>query len=455
MTVNPADSPIFGTLYGSDAMRAVFGEVAYLGRMLEVEAALARAQARLGLIPQAAADAIAAAARTAALDTAELAASVRRVGYPVVGLVAGLSRAAGREGGRWTHWGATTQDIMDTAQALQIRAALDLVRTDLLAVIAALARQASAHRYTLMPGRTHLQHAAPITFGLKCAIWLMPLVTHITRLDQLRPRAERLQLGGAAGTLAALGADGIAVQDALGEELGLAVPPAPWHVARDGVAEAVSWLGLLCGSLAKIATDVILLSQTEVAELAEPHEAGRGASSTMPQKRNPIASEYILAAARAVQALVPVMQGAMADDHERGTGPWQTELLALPQAFVLTHGALLHARAIVEGMRVDAARMRKNLDATGGQIMAEAVMMGLAPMLGRDTAHHAVQRACDVSLRDGIGLAAALARDDAITARLGQEDLARLIDPATYLGSADAFVARVLAEAGRLGPDAI
>ena len=254
-----------------------------------------------------------------------------------------------------------------------------------------------------------------------------------------------MQFGGAAGTLASLGDQGIAVLEGLAAELGLAAPPLPWHVARDGVAEAVGFLGLLCGSLAKIATDIILLAQTEIGEVSEPHVAGRGGSSTMPQKRNPIASEYILAAARGVQALVPLMQNAMARDQERATGPWQAEPLAMPQAFVLTHGALLHARGVAEGMVVDAARMRRNLDATGGLIMAEAVMMGLAPQLGREDAHHAVQHACDVALKEGIGLADALGRDTAVSSRLDRAAIGRLTDPGTYLGSAQAFIDRTLA----------
>ena len=449
MTVNPADSPVFGTLYGSDAMRAVFGEQAFLQRMLDVEAALALVQGRLGIIPEAAARAIAAAARVETLRTDELAASVRNVGYPVVGLVKGLSRAAGEDAGRWTHWGATTQDIMDTATVLQVREGLTLIRTELSAVVHALAGHADRHRDTVMAGRTHLQHALPITFGLKCAVWLMPLAAHIERLDQLRPRVERVEFGGAAGTLASLGDTGIAVLDGLAAELGLGVPPAPWHVARDGLAEAVSLLGLVCGSLAKIATDMILLAQTEVAEVSEPYEAGRGGSSTMPQKRNPIASEYVIAAQRGVQALVPLMQGAMADDHERGTGPWQAEALALPQAFVLTHGALLHTRAIAEGMVVDAARMRRNLGQTRGLIMAEAVMMGLAPKLGRDAAHHAVKHASDAALAGGGTLADALQGEEAVSAHLSAAEIEALTDPATYLGSAHAFIDRVLALIGR------
>jgi 3-carboxy-cis,cis-muconate cycloisomerase len=450
MAVNPADSAVFGTLYGSDAMRAVFDDSAYFRRMLDVEAALARVQGGLGLIPAEAASAIAAAAAHTVLDPAELAASVRNVGYPVVAVVKALTRAAGPEAGRWTHWGATTQDILDTALALQIADALTLLRADLLGTVAALARLAETHRDSVMAGRTHLQHALPITFGLKCAVWLLPLAQHVERLDQLRPRVELVQFGGAVGTLASLGTNGLAVMQGLAAELGLGCPPLPWHVARDGVAEAVGFLGLLCGSLSKFAADVILLAQTEVAEVAEPHAPGRGGSSTMPQKRNPIASEYILAAGRGVQAMVPLMQNAMAQDHERGTGPWQAEALALPQAFVLAHGALCHARWLAEGLVADPARMRRNLDATGGLIMSEAVMMGLAPHLGRGVAHDVVHHACDVALQQGIPLAGALGREPAVAARLDAQAIARLTDPASYLGATQEFIGRALAVAARM-----
>ena len=443
MPTNPADSPILGTLYGSDAMRAVFDERAYFQRMLDVEAALARVQARLGIIPADAAEAIVRAARFENLRVEELAASARNVGYPVVGVVTGLSRAAGEAGG-WTHWGATTQDIMDTATVLQVREGLALIRAELVAMVGALAMQADRHRRTVMAGRTHLQQALPTTFGLKCAVWAQPLIAHVQRFDALRPRVELVSFAGAAGTLASLGEQGIAVMEGLGAELGLAATAAPWHVNRDSLTETVAFLGLICGSLAKLATDVILLAQTEVGELAEPYVAGRGSSSTMPQKRNPVASEFILAATRAVHALLPLMFGAMAADHERATGPWQSELLALPQVFVLTHGALLHARAIAEGMVVDAQRMRRNLDLTGGLIVAEAVMMGLAPHIGRGEAHHVVKHACDAALAEKIPLAEALAREPTVASRLDRTAIERLTDPAHYLGSADAFIDRLL-----------
>jgi 3-carboxy-cis,cis-muconate cycloisomerase len=445
MPVNPADSPVLGALYGTDAMRAAMGERAFLARMLEVEAALARAQARLGIVPEAAARAITAAADVDRLDLPALAAATRNTGYPVVGLVKQLSALAGPEAGRWTHWGATTQDIMDTAVVLQVRQGLELIGAELEAVIAGLARMARTHRSTVMAGRTHLQHALPVTFGYKAAVWLSPLITMRERLAQLRPRVEKLQLGGAAGTLASLGDQGLAVQAELAKELGLAVPDIPWHVARDGLAEAVSFLGLVTGALSKIATDVILLMQTEVAEVAEPHQEGRGGSSTMPQKRNPISCEYIIAQARGVHALVPQMLAAMAQDQERGTGPWQAEPLAIGQAFLLAHGALACARVIAEGLTVDPAWMRRNLESTGGLIVAEAVMMGLAPAIGRGEAHHVVHHACDVALAEGVPLAEALLRDPQVAGKLPRAEIERLTDPAGYLGAAEAFVDRVLA----------
>jgi 3-carboxy-cis,cis-muconate cycloisomerase len=444
MPTNPADGPILGTLYGTDAMRAVFDERAYFQRMLDVEAALAQVQGRLGIIPAEAAQEISDAAAKDDLRTEVLAASARNVGYPVIGLVSELSRMAGEAGG-WTHWGATTQDIMDTATVLQVRQGLDLIDNDMRGILRALADQAQIHRGTVMAGRTHLQQALPTTFGLKCATWALPLIGHIGRLPELRRRVELVQFGGAAGTLASLGEQGIAVMEGLAVELGLHAPIAPWHVCRENLAETVAYLGLVCGSLAKLATDIILLAQTEVGEVSEPYVAGRGASSTMPQKRNPIASEYILAATRTVQALVPVMLGAMAQDHERATGPWQGEALALPQAFVLTHGALLHARAIAEGMVVDTQRMRRNLDLTHGLIVAEAVMMGLAPVLGRGEAHHVVKHACDIALAERLPLADALLRDPAVASRLDRAAIELMTDPAAYLGCAPAFVDRVLA----------
>jgi 3-carboxy-cis,cis-muconate cycloisomerase len=446
MSINPADSEIFGALYGTDEIRVLFADRTHLQFMLDVEAALARAEAKLGLVPGTAADSITRAARVENLRLDYIADSTRRVGYPVVAIVKELSRAAGVEAARFIHLGATTQDILDTAIVLQLREVFAILRRDLTALARSLAARAVRYRDTPMAGRTHLQHAVPITFGLKCAVWASPLISHLERLDQAARRILVVQVGGAAGTLAALGTNGSAVAEALARELALGVPPIPWHAQRDGFAEMSTILGLICGSLSKFALDVTLMMQTEVAEISEPHEDGRGGSTTMPQKRNPIASEYILAATRAVHALVPVMLGAMTSDHERSTGPWQAESLALPQCVALTAGALSRARSIADGMTVDVERMRRNLDLTSGLIMAEAVTTAIVPALGRAAANTVVARACNRAIEKRIPLAAVLRDDPELRPLLSDAEIDRLTDPTAYLGSAGAFVDKVVAQ---------
>jgi 3-carboxy-cis,cis-muconate cycloisomerase len=445
MSINPADSGILGSLYGTDEIRALFSDRASLQFMLDVEAALARAEAKLGLVPATVADSITRAARAENLRIDYVADGTRRMGYPVAAIVKELSRVAGEEAARFIHLGATTQDILDTALVLQLRAAFAILRRDILALARSLAARAVRYRDTPIAGRTHLQHAVTTTFGLKCAVWASPLVTHLERLDQAARRILVVQFGGAAGTLAALGTNGSAVVEALARELALGVPILPWHAQRDGFAEMSTILGLICGSLSKFAFDVILMMQTEVAEISEPHEDGRGGSTTMPQKRNPIASEYILAATRGVHALVPVMLGAMTSDYERSTGPWQSESLALPQCVALTAGALAHARSIADGMTVDVERMRSNLDLTAGLIMAEAVTTALVPAIGRAAADTAVARACSRAIEKRSSLAAILREDPELQPLLSDAEIDRLTDPAAYLGSAGAFVDRVVA----------
>jgi 3-carboxy-cis,cis-muconate cycloisomerase len=445
MPATAFDSAIFCDVFGSPDMRAIFEDQALVARYVEVEVALAEVQADLGLIPKEAAATIAAKADATAIDLDTLKRETDLVGYPIVGVVHALQKQCG-DAGRYLHWGATTQDIMDTATVLQVRAALDVVSMRLDAIAAHLARLADAHRTTVMAARTHLQHALPTTFGLKAAVWLSMIERHRERLAQIRPRATLVQFGGAAGTLASLGAKGLAVHDALGAKLGLASAPVPWHVARDGLAEVVALLALITGSLGKIALDVTLLMQTEVGEAFEPFVPGRGSSSTMPQKRNPIASELIIAAAKSVRQDVALMLDAQAGaDHERATGPWHVEWLALPRAFISTGGALAQAEALLAGLIVDGARMRRNLDATGGLIVAEAVMMALAPKLGRGVAHDLVYAACRAALDGGTRLADELARRAEITAHMTRADIDRLCDPAGYLGSADAMITRALA----------
>lgn len=450
MSINPADSQIFGGLYGTDAMRALFSDRAHVQFMLDVEAALARAESKVGIVPEPVAEAIARAARVENIRLDYIAKSTRRVGYPVVALVRELGRVAGDEAARYIHLGATTQDILDTALVLQLKQAFAIVRRELIAVARALADKARRFRDAPMAGRTHLQHAVPTTFGLKCAVWAAPLLAHLERLEQASPRILVVQLGGAAGTLAVLGANGPAAVEALAHELALGVLDLPWHVRRDGLAETAALMALICGSLSKFALDVTLMAQAEVGEVSEPHEEGRGGSSTMPQKRNPIACEYIIAATRAVQALAPVMFESMLADHERATGPWQSESLALPQCVALTAGALAQARSVAEGMIVDTERMRRNLDLTGGLIMAEAVATALATQIGRAAAEAAVARACDRAIAQRVPLATTIREDAELRPHLGDADIERLTNPAAYLGSAGAFVDRIVAHVAAL-----
>jgi len=439
-----AGASLYGDLYGTAAMRDVFCMPSRLRAMLDVEIALAQAEARVGVIPQTAAGAIAAAADVARLDIPAIVAGTQLVGYPVVPLTKQLAELAGADAGGYVHWGATTQDILDTATVLQLRRAFALLEADLTAVTRALSERALLHRDDVMAGRTHLQHALPVTFGYTCALWLAPLIEHRSRLSRAREAVECLQFGGAVGTLASLGERGRDVAIALGAELGLRVPDAPWHVDRSAFAQAACTLGLVCGSLAKFATDVALLMQTDVAEVAEPYEPGRGGSSAMPQKRNPIACEYVLATARGVHALVPVMLQAMAGDHERSTGPWQSEELALPQIFVLASATFAQARAIAGGMTVDVARMRRNLATTGGLIVSESVAMALSDKLGSRQAHDVVERACLLSFESGIDFRDALLREPAVSGVYDGEAIAELLDPLRYTGDAGGVVDRVV-----------
>lgn len=438
------DSAIFRDLFGTPAMRAVFSDAALARRYVEAEVALARAEAKVGVIPAPAAEAIAGAAARLELDLGRLKAETDVVGYPIVGIVHQISEGAGEAGG-YVHWGATTQDIMDTATVLQIRDALALIEADLAAIEAALAGLARKHRDTVMAGRTHLQHALPITFGFKAAVWLSMIRRHRERLRQLKPRVLVAQFSGAAGTLASLGDKGLDVQAALAAELGLAPPDITWHVARDGIAEVGAVLGIVTGSLAKIAVDVMLMMQSEVGEAFEPFVKGRGSSSTMPQKRNPISCEMIVALAKTVRAQVGLLLDAMATDHERATGPWHLEWMALPEAFIASSGALYQARFMLEGLIVEPTAMRRNLDITNGLIVAEAVMMALAPQTGRGAAHDLVYAACRNALEKGTPLIDQLRAMPEVTRHFDVAGLEKLVDPAGYLGTAREMVDRVLA----------
>jgi 3-carboxy-cis,cis-muconate cycloisomerase len=440
---------LFRDAFGTPRMREIFSDYTLISRCIEVEVALARAEARCGVIPTDAADEIAAKCNVATLDFDLLRRETDIVGYPILPLVHQLVKQCG-EAGRYVHWGATTQDIMDTADVLRIRAGLEVIEDDIAALRRILADMAGRYRDTPMAGRTHLQQALPITFGYKAAIWLAMFDRHAERLKQLKPRALVGQFAGAAGTLASLGDKGLEVQRAFCDELGLGVPVSTWHVARDGLAEVINLLGLITGSLGKIALDVMIMASTEFAELYEPFVKGRGASSTMPQKRNPISSELMLAAAKAVRQHAGLMLDAMIHDFERATGPWHAEWIAIPESFVLTAGALNQAKFALSGLVIDEKQMAKNLDLSRGLIVAEAVMMGLAPQIGRQQAHDLVYEACRVVNEQGGSLCEALSADPQVSGRIDRATIERLTNPGNYLGQAPQMVDRVLQSSASL-----
>ena len=445
MPASAIDSTIFRAMFATEPMRQVFSDGNRVQKYLDFEAALARAEARLGVIPPEAAEEIARHCDLGQFDLAALAADTATIGVPVQPVVNQLVRLC-RDGlSEWCHFGATTQDVMDTATILQIREGLALIEADIAAIAAGLAGLARAHRDTVMAGRSYLQQAIPTTFGHKIAGLLAAFLRHRQRLDEIKPRLLVGQFGGAVGTLASLGALGLDVQAALMRELGLGIAEMSWHSARDRIAEIGAFLGLLTATCAKLALDVKLLAQTEVEEAAEPPAPGRGSSSTMPHKRNPVASTLISAAAAVVRQHVAALLEAMVGDHERASGAWQIEWIAVPEIFCLSAAILAHTRALASGLRVDRERMRANLDATRGLVMAEAVTMALAPQLGRHRAHHLVSEMSKQVIATGRPLADLLAENAEIARHLDRAAIVRLTDPATYLGVAGEMVDRVLA----------
>ncbi len=438
------DSAVFRDIFTTPAMRAVWSDESRVQKYLDFEAALAKAQGRLKIIPQEAADEIVAHCDLKYMDMAKLKEATERIGYPVLPVVQQLVKACKDNLGEWSHWGATTQDITDTATVLQMREALDIVGKDIDAICDALAALAEKHRDTPMAGRSNLQQAVPITFGYKMATLLAGFERHRQRLAQMKERVLVGEFGGASGTLSSLGKDGLKVQAELMKELKLGQPAISWHTVRDTIAEVGCFLGLVAGSCGKIAFDVKLLMQTEVEEVQEPFHQGRGSSSTMPQKRNPISSVYITAQTAMVKQLTAALLEAMVEDHERSTGPWEIEWIALPEIFMLTAGALSQTRLLVEGLQVNEQKMRENLDITKGLIMSEAVMMGLGAKMGRNRAHDVVYDVCREVVNTGRPLLELLEENKEISKHADGKTLEALVDPANYLGVAGEMVDRVL-----------
>jgi 3-carboxy-cis,cis-muconate cycloisomerase len=441
------DSKIFGPLFGDSEINQLLSDQAYVRALVEVEAALARAEARVGAIPQAAAEQISKAADPNRVDIESLSKGTVRSGFPIIALVQELRRLVGGQAASYVHWGATTQDIMDTAGVLQLRAACELYKKRLVELARQLSQLANRHRATVMAGRTHGQQALPISFGLKVASWLAPMVHHGERLNQISPRLLVVQFGGAAGTLAALGDKGIEVMEALAAELKLAAPTLPWHAQRDSLVEFAGWLSLITGSLGKMAQDIILLAQTEVGEVSESAEEGRGGSSTMPQKSNPITSELILAAARKNASLLSALHHAQVQEHERATHGWQVEWLTLPEMLMLTGGALKHAVYLAKNLQVDEAKMRENIHRANDVILAEAAVFALAQAMPRAQADELVKRACAVALSEGKPLVEVVKGLIGERVSVGAVDWQALAAPENYLGEVDKIIDRALKSA--------
>lgn len=446
--MSTALSPLLAPMLSSAAMRAVCDDAVMLQNMLDFEAALARAEAATGVIPKSAVDPIRAACKADAFDFSDLAEAATRSGNLAIPLVKALTAdvaKADAEAARYVHWGATSQDVIDTAAMLTLRAGIDALLADIDRAIAGFAKLARVHRNTAVVARTWLQHALPMPFGLKLAEYAAALHRSKLRLKRLRSETLALQFGGAAGTLAALGDKGLAVAEALARELKLPLPEAPWHTHRDRVAEVASVLAILSGTCGKIARDVSLMMQTDVGEAFEPAGAGRGGSSTMPHKRNPVAAASALGAATMAPNLAATIFAAQVQDHERSAGPWHAEWPTMPALLLVTSGALAATVDMAEGLEVDVARMRANLDTTHGLIMAEAITFALAETIGKSEAHHLIEAASKTAVAKKKHLRDVLTSDAKVTARLPAEKIAALFEPMAYQGASQALIDRLLA----------
>jgi len=430
-------------------MGAVFCDHGRVQAMLDFEAALARAQASTGLIPSSAVAPIEAACRAELYDFEALGLAIASAGNSAIPLVKALGKqiaSVSPEAERYVHLGATSQDVMDSGLVLQLRAALELIEQDLQQLGEVLAQQAQRYATTPLAGRTWLQQATPVTLGMKIAGWLGAVTRSRQRLQALKPRLLSLQFGGASGTLAALGDQALPVAHALAAELKLALPDQPWHTQRDRLVEFGAVLGLVAGSLGKMGRDISLLMQTEAAEVFEPSAPGKGGSSTMPHKRNPVGSAVLISAATRVPGLLSTLFSAMPQEHERSLGLWHAEWETLPEICCLVAGALAQALNIAQGLEVDAQRMAQNLDLTHGLVLAEAVSIELAQRVGRETAHHLLEQCCKRAVAEHRHLRAVLGDEPEITAQLSAAELDRLLDPAHYLGQATTWVERARAE---------
>lgn len=445
MTAYAIDSALFADQFSTAAMRRVFDDRSTVQRWLDVEVALARAEATLGMIPAEAADEIARAAKAEDIDLAWMKAEMDKTSHPIVPLVRALASLCRDGHGQFAHWGTTTQDIIDTGQILQIRDGLDLVEGTLRDLDAVLRRIAANHRDTVIAGRTHGQQALPITFGYKVAVWITEIGRHLERFAEMRPRLLMVQMAGAVGSFAAMGEQGARVQELTAAELGLGVPPVCWHASRDTIAEMATVVALATGTAGKIAHEIYMLQKTEVAELAEPNPPGKVGSSTMPHKRNPAICESIVALARTTRSVAGLALEGVVAEHERDKMALQAERDFVTRLFCHAHAALTKTLFVVSGLEVNADQMRRNLDLLGGLILSEAIMMQLGRTIGRQNAHDVVHHACTVAVEEGRNLKAVLLEDERVSAHLGEADIDAMMDPAGYTGLCGEMVDRVLA----------
>jgi 3-carboxy-cis,cis-muconate cycloisomerase len=449
---NILSGDLLGPLFASAKMRAALSDTAMLQRMLDVEAALARAEASSGVIPKSAVSSISAACQAKRFDIAALGTAGAQAGNVAIPLVKALTAEVAKrdkEAARFVHWGATSQDVIDTATVLALRDTSAMLERDVARAIRGFVSLAKKHRESVMAGRTWLQQALPITFGLKAAEYASSLARARTRIIAAVEEASVLQFGGASGTLAAFGDKGAAVARALGKQLDLVVPPAPWHAQSDRLVNAASAIAITIGECGKIARDISLLMQTEIGEVSEPAGAGRGGSSTMPQKRNPALSAQILAASNLAPGLMSSLFAGLVQEHERGTGGWQASWIALPQLLLIASGAFERTAEIATGLEVDKARMRANLGISNGMIMAEAVQFALAAKLGRLQAHDLLAKASKKAIGERKHLKDILRAIPEVARSLPGKKLDELFEPSNYLGDADKFIDAAVADAER------
>ncbi|EGH20941.1 3-carboxy-cis,cis-muconate cycloisomerase [Pseudomonas amygdali pv. mori str. 301020] len=451
--MNRVSNQLFDAYFMQPEMREIFSDEGRVQSMLDFEAALARAQARVGLIPPEVVADIELSCDARLFDFDALAIAIGSAGNSAIPLVKALGKqiaARSAEAERYVHMGATSQDVMDSGLILQLRRAIVLLERDLTLLADAMAEQAQRHAGAPLAGRTWLQQATPVTLEMKIAGWLGAVTRHRQRLNEIKPRLLCLQFGGASGSLAALGDQAFSVAEALAGELQLELPEQPWHTQRDRLVEFAGLLGLIAGSLGKLGRDVSLLMQTEVGEVFEPLAPGKGGSSTMPHKRNPVGAAVMISTATRAPGLVATMLAAMPQEHERSLGLWHAEWETLPELCCLVSGSLQQALQVLPGLQVDAERMASNLQSTKGLVLAEAVSIALAQRIGRDAAHHLVEQCCRRAVEQGAHLRQVLGENSQVSEQFSSDELDRLLDPAHYLGQARQWVERAVAEHTRI-----